>query len=167
MNLCVGLFCAISFLVTPNFNSHDFKREVPMARIKSEPQNNLIHEVSADLDNNSDVIGLIRRSPEGNSYVDIRDLQAGDVVLARVSNRDALILSCLDCSPERGGSLKFRYLANGINDTYKETTYKVVREGNHWELYTADGIEIETLTLKSKKVLGQVVGISKILINSF
>jgi hypothetical protein len=43
----------------------------------------------------------------------------------------------------------------------------IQRSDRLWELSSADGLPIRTLTLKSRKVLGALVGIREITVNEF
>jgi hypothetical protein len=57
------------------------------------------------------------------------------------------------------------YLTNGITMNYDELDFEIVRKGDRWEALTLKGRKINRLTLISRKILGKVIGIKKILID--
>ncbi len=138
-----------------------------LVEILSEPQDDLIHTVSLNLDENGDIVEVIRTSEEDELVIPSEDLIEGEVVLARSQDRDAVFLSCPGCTADLGGELVVRYISNGIFNTYDELHMNLVRTGNDWTLFSVDGEEVINLRLVSRTIFGQVIGIREIQINSY
>ncbi|MDA8793999.1 hypothetical protein N9N67_12185 [Bacteriovoracaceae bacterium] len=91
------------------------------------------------------------------------------VVLAKEGKRDIIRLS----APNRpgiertGGKIKINYLYNGIKNKRKSVYYSMKRVNGIWNLYTDRGQKVRTMTIipNKMKLLGKVIGISKIKIN--
>lgn len=141
--------------------------KIPLVDILSEPENNLHHQLILHLNDAGDVEQISRVSLESEHVFTLADLLTKEVVLARSSGLDAVLLGCSGCDPNVGGTLVLRYVYNGVTRNYRSFQMRIQRSDRHWELSTADGTPIRTLTLKARKVLGAVVGIREILVNDF
>jgi hypothetical protein len=140
-----------------------------LIKIVSEPEDNRIHDLVLLLDQHDDVIHVVRRSDNGQTVFTPADLQSKEVVLARASDRDAVLLSCQGCTSQVGGILSLKYLNNGLTNSYLTFTAELRREGNEWIMYANDEdgktLKVQTLRLRSRKVAGMLIGIRKIEIN--
>lgn len=142
-----------------------------LVKIISEPQNNLIHNIILEVDDNGRLINLVRETEDKSDrqVVNMLELIKKPAVLARASDRDILLLSCFNCTPESGGNLKLDYLYNGITKKYRDLKMKLqFSKASSWELYTENKKNhIKSLRLVPRKIFGQLVGIKRITINSF
>jgi hypothetical protein len=141
--------------------------KIMLVDILSEPENNLHHQLYLHLNDAGDVEQISRVSLESEQVFTLNDLLTKEVVLAQSSGLDAVLLSCVGCDPNVGGTLVLRYIYNGVTRNYRSFQMHIQRSDRLWDLSTADGAPIRTLTLKARKVLGAVVGIREILVNEF
>ncbi len=143
--------------------------EYPLLEIKSEPEGDLIHELILGLDDQSDIVQLIRRSSVNEDVFDAQLLIDGEeIVLAQHSGKDALIMSCTSsCTSTGGGGLTIKYLYNGIWNTYRYGYFDLVRTGDDWEVYTEAYDLIYNLWVRSKLLWGMVIGIESIEVNAY
>ncbi len=163
--ISIVLIVAI-FSVSPAFA--DVVSEVQVAEIKSEPENNLIHLLKLGLNADNDIETIIRSSSQSVDEWDVQILKTGSIVLARSSDRDALILSCTDsCDEFSGGNMTISYLYNGIWSTYRDKYFYLLRSGDDWELYTDSNELVENLTLVTNTFWGMVIGIKRIDVNAY
>lgn len=63
--------------------------------------------------------------------------------------------------PIYGGPVKLDYLANGITGSRKTMSLEAVREGDRW-VVKSNGATVTKAFVKSNKVMGKVIGVSKI-----
>ncbi len=138
--------------------------EYPLVKIISEPENNRIHMFSLGLDENGDMQSVIRTTTSDRQEIKLNELLAGDYVLLRQSDRDVIILQCPNCDPVYGGVLGIKYLRNGLSMRYRTLDLEIQRNDENWALFSGQ-TKVHTLRLKTRKVLGQVIGIRKIEIN--
>lgn len=166
VNACLGLFCSLSFLPIGD-RIQDLQQDQlhQVVEILSQPEDDKIHRMYFHLDDNDNILDLVRISDDSEAYVPFQDLVAGEVVMAVVEGRDAVILSCPECSETNGGTLYFRYLTNGLNDSY-DTMSLEIRKDDQWNLYF-DAQKVETMTLVSRRVFGRLIGIKEIKINDW
>ena len=165
---CFGLLCSLFFLITTGGEPQSpIEKRVPLVEILSEPQENMIHSIFLDLDSEGNLVNLVRKSASGDYLLPFQDLIDGEVVLAQAGGHDAVILSCPECTVEEGGELEFRYLYNGANGTYRQSSFDLAPTSDAWAFYTSDDEQVKNLTLKSRKILGRLVGIDRILVNSW
>jgi hypothetical protein len=140
-----------------------------LIKIISEPEDNRIHSLFVYLDHQGDVIRVVRRSDQNQTVFTPADISKGEVVLARASDRDAVLLSCQGCSSQTGGTLNLRYLNNGLTNSYQIFQAQLAREGKEWMMWATDEDgqthKVVTLRLRSRKVAGTLIGIRKIEIN--
>jgi hypothetical protein len=135
--------------------------------ILSEPESGLHHQLYLHLNDAGDVEQISRASMESEQIFTLDELLTEEVVLAQASGLDAVLLSCVGCDPNAGGTLVLRHLYNGVTRSYRSFKMQIQRRDRLWDLSSADGVPIRTLTLKSRKVLGAVVGIREIAVNEF
>jgi len=169
---CITLMCAWMFLPSfvgddPVEQSIEYNQEVELVEILSEPEDNRIHEISLGLNESEEILRLVRRSTGSENSIAMSDIINSEVVLAVASGKNALMLKCPSCSINQGGTLIFTYLTNGLDDSYASIGLQLTRDDAGWLLRTENGITIENLNMKSRKIFGQVVGIKEILINSY
>lgn len=63
--------------------------------------------------------------------------------------------------PVYGGPVKLDYLSNGITGSRKSLALEAVREGDRW-VVKCNGVTVTKAFVKSNKVMGKVIGVSKI-----
>jgi hypothetical protein len=143
--------------------------EVQVTEIKSEPENNIIHQLKLGLNSQGDIETIIRSSSVSIDEWDIQELIDGPIVLASKSGKDAVILSCTDtCNKYTGGNLTVSYLYDGIGDTYRKKYFYLTRTpSDDWELYTDTDQLVVNMTLVSRKLFGLVIGIKRIDVNAY
>jgi hypothetical protein len=135
--------------------------------ILSEPEGGLHHQLYLHLNDAGDIEQISRVNMENEHVFTLDELLTKEVVLAQASGLDAVLLSCVGCDPNVGGTLVLRHLYNGVTRSYRSFKMHIQRSDRLWELSSADGLPIRTLTLKSRKVLGALVGIREITVNEF
>jgi len=127
-----------------------------------------------ELDQSNKIVNLNRETEGeggGRQVVTMKDLMKKPAVLARTADRDILILSCMNCSAERGGTFKLKYLYNGMTMKYKsiELAFSVASNSRRWQLHAKNHkkkfVVVEWLRLVPRMIFGQLVGIKKILVN--
>ena len=136
--------------------------EKVLVRIISEPENNLVHKLILVMKADGEIIQLVRKSASSIQVFTPEELIQGEVVLATVQGRKAVILSCKGCEKSQGGNLKLSYLFNGVTMTYRSLSMRFVRDGADWLLYTQNMKPIRRLKLVSRIVFGQIIGIKRI-----
>jgi len=164
MFACFSLFCALTYFPMGH-NAVDSVMEAPMVQILSEPEGNVIHQISVNLDDEGGIIEVTSRSEDYNAAIAFQELIDGEVVLAAAEGIDVLTLSCLGCSKDEGGTLVFGYLKNGLSGKWGSMDFKLAKKGE-WSLSTGKEL-VQTLTLKSNRIFGRVVGIKEILVNDW
>lgn len=145
-----------------NAMAYEFK----LVSLISEPENNLVHDLILNLDDqNNNIINLIRRSKESQQAFTIEDLINGDIVLAKNSGYDAIKLRCGGkCDNQNGGQFILSYLYSGISRTYHTLLLKIVRNNDVWEIYSEGNVKVRLLRITPRKFLGKVIGVN-VLIN--
>jgi hypothetical protein len=137
-----------------------------LASIISQPEGNAQHFLEIELDDQGGIQSLIRRSSKDQQIISKEELLTREVVLARAGGKDALLLTCQDCTTTAGGVLILRYLNNGISNSYQRFWAKLGRDAaGAWILSTHKDVQIHRLTLVSRKILGRLVGIERIDVN--
>lgn len=136
-----------------------------LVKIISEPEAGLVHSLSALTNENGVLQGISRKSINNEQLISADDLLHKEVVVASASGRDALLVSCQDCNVSSGGTIKIRYLYNGITMSYESITLKMVYANSLWMLQTHDLQQVKTLRLVANEIFGQIIGIESILIN--
>ena len=168
-------------------------REINLIKVISEPEENRIHDFLVYVDEASNLKFLVRKSSpkiqthpieefgdtptipieaeEEIQTIPIEDLTAGEVVIARASDKAALLISCPEFEMEKGGVFVIRYLYNGVMMSYKTLEVKLKRvkgsadQLDSWVLMTKGDALIKTLHLVSRKIFGTLIGIDRIDIN--
>ncbi|MFZ8933304.1 MAG: hypothetical protein ACO20H_08125 [Bacteriovoracaceae bacterium] len=140
------------------------KGDYHLVKIISEPENNKIHNFLLNLDENKDINSIVRTSGRDRQEIEMDILQQGDFVLLSQSGRDVIILQCPRCDSVYGGELGIKYLRNGLNMKYRTLKLTLRRNYDDWGLFHGE-TKVKSLRIKTRKVLGQVIGIRKILIN--
>jgi hypothetical protein len=149
-------------------NQTDFTAEKELVQIISEPEDNKVHKFIINLDDAGNFRGLIRRSTTDEATFSTTDFFNKEVVVAKASDRDAVLLSCQNCTESAGGTLRMRYLYNGLTGSFNVFDMKIVRENNNWILYANDDsgeVKVHTLRLRSRKLGDILIGIRKIEVN--
>ncbi len=144
-------------------------QEKKIISIISEPENNRIHDIILNLKENGDILSISRKSDKDRTIFTVEEMRSKEVVLARTSGMDAVLLGCKECTSQEGGQLNMRYLNNGLTKAYKNFQMQLVREGQDlWSIYTeieGKNVKIETLRLRSRKVGDMLVGIRRVDVN--
>lgn len=139
-----------------------------LVTIKSEPEGDLIHRLIMTTDDENSITMITRTSAVSTDEFSIQQILEETLVLARSEGMNAVLLTCFDCDPAEGGLVSLSYLYNGISQTYRNLNLDLsVDSDGFWSLYTADGELVESLTLKPKKLFGQLIGIDRIEVNTF
>jgi len=160
-------FKNFEFLKSSQTDADAFQHvEVPITQIISEPENGLIHNLILLINADQSIAQVIRRSSINEQRIEPQELFTGEVVLARASSRDAVKMSCPQCTVTAGGAIVVRYLYNGITGSYNSLNLKLVKTAEGWFLHTEGGVKVNTLRLIERKVFGQTIGIEDIRINS-
>jgi hypothetical protein len=140
-------------------------REVTLLEIISEPEGNKKHFLTFNLDKEGDVLKINRKSSGSNQSFTVDQLNEKGVILYKTEGRDVIKLMSNSMDRIYGGHIIMTFLTNGITMTYDELDFEIVRKGDRWEALTLKGRKINRLTLISRKILGKVIGIKKILID--
>jgi hypothetical protein len=147
------------------FSSIAFSTELHLADVISEPENNRIHKFSVEVDDNFDILGLVRRADEFIQKINLGEIIEGTVLLEK-DGFNVITLTCSGCDSVHGGEISLKYLYDGLGKKYREFSMELLRDGDNWSLFTKSGAEkINSLKLVSRKFLGRLVGIKKILVN--
>ena len=86
-------------------------------------------------------------------------------MLLTQQNLDVVKLTSTAFDPHSGGVLNMVYLNNAITRSYRTWAMEIVHPSTGWGLVVNEQTgrrSFTAMSLKSKKVLGQVVGIDKI-----
>lgn len=136
----------------------------PLFKIISEPENNLVHELSIGLDESGSITTIVRQSSVDTQTISVEDFTSNKViVVAKNSGRNALTIQCSGtCTKEMGGVIKLSYLYNGINNSYRDLHLVLKREQNsmNWLVLTSEGIKVEYLRITPRHLLGQLIGVN-------
>lgn len=84
------------------------------------------------------------------------------VVLKHQSGYDVIVLKSNDFEKDRGGNFQVNYLSNGLTGSRKDFPIEIDFDGTKWDVFHA-GTSISRLDFHVKKVLGQTVGIKKVI----
>ena len=144
-----------------------FQKETPLVKIISGPENNRIHRLNLALEEDGSIKSLIRRSSTDQSIYSVTEFFNKEAVLARASDRDALLVRCKGCSPSAGGEIKIRYLYNGISMSYKSLVLKIGKRGKRWFLFNRRNRRIKSLKLIKRELMGRTIGIKKIVVTPY
>lgn len=137
-----------------------------LVKIHSEPEGGRVHDFVAEVDEDFNLINVIRRSGDASHVIPASDMVGQEVVLAETSGRAALLISCVeDCDLSIGGVIQLRYLYNGLMMSYRAVKLRIQLQDSQWRLLTLDGEHIETLRLVSRIVFGRIIGIREIIVN--
>jgi hypothetical protein len=152
----------LHLLVSPN----TYGIEIPILKVISEPEDNLIYSIFLILDTNGEIQKLKRQERNSIEIYEFKKIIEG-VVLLEMEKREVLFMECPNCDGHSGGEIMIRFLKNGITHQYSEIFFDLEQKNRKWGLFKSDGsIPIKTLTLKANKLLGKVIGIKEIEINS-
>ena len=169
--------CILSFITQNNYTfankSIFINREIErvfLTRIISEPEGGVVYKLFVDIDKDNNLQALVRVNENNEeSVITYESLSQSEVVLARASGRDALILGISDgFQQDVGGKIYMRYLYNGISMSYR--TFSAELQGlpqteAKWKFISNSGDRIHFLRLIERKILGRTIGIEDIVIN--
>lgn len=159
--------CTLTAFLNVQALAEQDNTEWPFVEILSQPEDNAIHKIRITVMEDGGINQVIRESEDETVAYPFQDFVDGEVVMAQSSEgKDVLILSCAGCSATDGGIMKFKYLYNGINDTYRDRSYDLIQGEDAWSLFS-DAMAIENMTMTSNRVFGIVVGIREILLNDY
>ncbi|MCC7440228.1 MAG: hypothetical protein IT285_01260 [Bdellovibrionales bacterium] len=112
----------------------------------------------------STVTGLVFATPDGNYEYSLAGLASGIVMMQEDGHR-VIVLSSADFDPNGGGTFRLNYLVSAISGTRRTFLVEADLNGSNWETYVneANGRrKISSLFFHVNKVLGKVVGISRV-----
>ncbi len=135
-----------------------------LVKIISGPEEGRIHRLSLGLEDDGSLKYLIRKSSTDQNIYSKNDFFDKDAVLARASERDALLVRCMGCTASQGGRIRIKYLYNGISMSYKKLDIKISRRGKRWYLLDKRNRKIKTLKLIKREIMGRTIGIDKIIV---
>jgi len=122
-------------------------------------------DVGITVDQDLDATSFIYMDQGKETLVPLNDLAKG-VVLYQMSGKNVAVLSSPNFNRTQGGLLKLTYLNNGLQNTYKNFSFSLGRQGQNWNstITDANGVAIPftQMFLYGKKVFGQTVGIDRI-----
>lgn len=170
----LSFFCLI--LMGFSVTSYAAGRAPAMRRAFSESQ--ILHvtsdampgylDLALELNDDQVVTGLHYSTSDGETKTfDISNIKQGIVLLNR-SGHNVVTIQSPDFDPAHGGSINVVYLMNGIFNTYGTFPLEMNRIGDGWELEVNDQAgrrKISNMFLKKNTAFGQIVGISKIIVN--
>jgi len=145
------------------FSFQAFSIELPLAEVISEPENNRVHNFLAEVDENFDVLGMVRKADETTQKLALEEIVEG-VVLIKKEGFDVITLSCSNCDSVHGGDINLKYLYSGLSKQYRDFKMELVRDGDNWALFSGKE-KISYLKLVSRKFMGRLIGIKTILVN--
>ena len=161
-------FKIIIFLVfiKPFISIYAANRELPILKVINEPEDNEVYSIFLILDSNDEVIKLKRQGRSDQEFYEFKKIIEG-LVLFSINKKNVLFLECPNCDVFNGGEIMVRYLKNGITNQYSEIFMDLIKKNDRWGFYNPRSLtQIKTLVLKSNKLLGKVIGIKEIEINS-
>ena len=92
----------------------------------------------------------------------IQQARTASAVLFKVDKHEVIRLSLEPrFEAQYGGPVKLSYLLNGITGNRRSMALEAVREGDRW-VVKCNGVVVTKAFVKSNKVMGKVVGVSKI-----
>ena len=151
-----------------------FQKEQKILTIESEPENGKIHELTLILDENHDILDLKRttKNSTDQSTFTFDQIIEGQISLAEMKHTNGqdlrpVLLSCDNCDRTRGGDILIKYLRSGINPNrlrYRDFEVELRRVDDNWLLFQKDKV-VKKVKLVSRKLMGQLVGIKKIIVN--
>lgn len=143
-----------------------FSETQPLLQVVSDPENGRIHNLLVGVDDNNNLLALIRRSSSDEQTISHEDLFHKDTPLARASGHDAIFVGCKSGSREVGCRISIRYLYDGIWGTYREMQGNLTRNASgRWEIQTLSGVPVRRLTLRSRTFMGKLIGVDRIDVN--
>ncbi|MDC1174337.1 hypothetical protein OAT67_03005, partial [Bacteriovoracaceae bacterium] len=92
----------------------------------------------------------------------INGLEDG-AVLKKSGDHKVIVLKSNDFEKDRGGNFKVDYLSNGITGSRKDMEITVDFDGHKWAAFH-EGVKINLLDFKVKKVFRITVGIKKVIV---
>ena len=167
MKLLQSIMTVCCLLLSFGAQAELFENDHLLVTIKSEPEGGLVHELILTTDELNEIMMFTRTSNVSTEDFPIEQILREPVILARAKGKDAVRLSCSDCNPIDGGRVYLSYLFNGITNRYKRLALDLFIEDGEWFLAIPGGEVVNTLTLKSKKLFGQVIGVGRIEVNKF
>lgn len=153
-------FFALVFLL---FSSIAFSAELHLADVISEPEDNRIHKFLVEVDDNFDILGLVRKTDESIQKINLEEIIQG-IVLLEKDDFNVITLTCSGCDSVHGGEITLKYLYDGLGKKYREFRMELLRDRDSWALFSGE-VKINSLKLVSRKFLGRLIGIKKILVN--
>lgn len=163
MNYKLKILCLITSLLT-SYSIASADTQIPLFQATSDAYQGSI-DVSLAVDVDSNATRFIYTENGKENAVSLSNLPTG-IVLAQLSGKNVAVLSSPNFSSVNGGSLKLRYLNNGLQDTYKNFDFALARQGQNWNAYIigANGVpqNFTRMYLIAKKLLGNVIGIDRI-----
>jgi len=139
--------------------------EIPILKVISEPEDNLFYSIFLEVNSFGEIQRFKRKENTNVAVYEFKNIING-IVLFRMENREILFMECPICDNIQGGELMIRFLKNGITDQYSEIFLELQMKKERWGFFQHPNPNpIKTLTLKSNKLLGKVIGIKEIEIN--
>lgn len=159
----IFIFIILIYLLV-SFNT--FGNEVPILKVISEPEENLVYSIFLILDSEGEIQKLKRQERANIQSYDFKKIIEG-LVLLEMEKREVLFMECSSCDGHYGGEIMIRFLKNGITHQYSEILFNLELKNQKWGLFKSGvSVPIKSLTLKANRLLGKVIGIKEIEINS-
>ncbi len=155
----------LHFLNSPYNNYFLENQTQPLLNVFSEPEDWQIHNLFVSVDQNQNLLALIRKTGAEQQIIPQEELFRKETSLARASGRDAIFVRCKG-SKETGGRIIIKYLYDGILKKYREMEGELRKNSaGKWQMYTLKKVPVQKLTLKSRKLFGRLIGIDRIDVN--
>ena len=143
-----------------------FSETQSLLQVVSDPENGRIHTLFIKVDENNNLLALVRRSSEDEQTISHEDLFHKDTLLARADGHDAIFLGCKNGTREVGCRISMKYLYDGVWGTYREMQGELRRNlSGRWEIRTLAGVLVQRLTLRSRTFMGRLIGVDRIDVN--
>jgi len=138
-------------------------------QVVSEPEDGRLHDLLVTVDENGDLLSLIRRGATGGKdeqVVSHEDLFQKDNPLARASGRDAIFVRCKDGDRSQGATIVIKYLHDGVFGSYRQMEGTLQRDASGlWKISSPTHGVAHRLTLRSRTIFGRLIGIDRIDVN--
>jgi hypothetical protein len=97
-----------------------------------------------------------------DSYT-LEQLRKG-VVLVERSGRNIVDLRSIDVDAIAGGTAELSYLKSGISGKRKYARFTIREQDGRWVMFTDSGKLVHSIHFTTKKLLGKVIGLDKMII---
>lgn len=123
-------------------------------------------DLSARINSRDEATHLILTKREDPNYFreyEARQLARGIVILEK-SGHDVVIVRSGEFDTTRGGFVVLDYLSNGLRKSRQQLELEIQHDGRRW-VVIHEGVEVDTMFMEARKLLGNVIGIRNVRIN--